>query len=116
MLDGDSTREKVMEGIGRFTLKNEGAFFCSGGVESIDEEGFCSLSLQKDSLGYGNRCVIRIGGGTFVRLYVHILGGIERRSDRFFRYDPGNPRSANYRITGTTLDSALHCEISESPE
>jgi uncharacterized repeat protein (TIGR02543 family) len=46
--------------------------------------------------------------GSWVRVYSYVASGKDKQGDEYFLYRSGNPKTAHYRHTGTTLINTLH--------
>ena len=46
--------------------------------------------------------------GSWVRVFSYVASGKDKQGDEYFLYRRGNPKTAHYRHTGTTLINTLH--------
>ncbi|SCL68642.1 hypothetical protein GA0070606_4835 [Micromonospora citrea] len=66
---------------------------------------------QKIVVDPGKQCKMSDGSlmptGALFSLYVFVVWGNDVQAHEIFKYESGNSRTANYTLTGTTLDSHL---------
>jgi hypothetical protein len=104
-----------MDVIGGFKLTNKGGFVCAGKVQYIDSGGYPKLTDRWHWIGQDSEVMVDLGQkgvpeGSIIQLYIEIRAGDNRTGGRYFRWDPSSRSIAEYRITGTTLNSAVHFE------
>ena len=102
-----------MQTIGSFNLANNGGFVCAGKVSFIDPNGGTGTSDRWAMIPLGQNETMKpadrgVPGGALVQTYIDIVAGNDRTGGTYFLYDPSSPLCANYSITGTTLNSAVH--------
>lgn len=101
-----------MQEVGKFSLKNDGGFVVKLQFVYYDEngikhhvdgtEGYPVLqSKTVDPGDYG------VPENSLVSLYAFVVWGTDNQATQLFLYKKGNKRTANYRITGTTLNNDL---------
>jgi hypothetical protein len=101
-----------MQQIGKFSLQNEGGFVVklqfqyidnNGDKVHVDGTGGIPLGQTKsaDPGDYG------VPDGSPVQLYAFVVWGKDNVGSQLFYYSKGSPWTANYTISGTTLDNQL---------
>ncbi len=101
-----------MQTVGQFKLKNQGGFVVklqfvyydsNGNRVHVDGTGAFPLGQSKiaDPGDYG------VPDGSPVSLYAFVVWGKDNTAGQLFMYQKGSPVTANYTISGTTLDNEL---------
>lgn len=101
-----------MQAIGNFSLFNQGGFdtklqfvYWDGNGNKIHKDGTGAFPLgQKKSASPGE---YGVPNGTLVALYAFVVWGDDNEANQIFTYDSSSPLTANYTISGTTLDNSL---------
>jgi hypothetical protein len=102
----------AMKQIGKFKLHNGGGFVARGEVAYLDDNGEKHLSGNAGDITLGRDGIIDPGAlgvpdGSIVSLYVFVVWGTDNEARQSFLYQKGNPATASYTITGTTLSNTL---------
>ena len=103
-----------MQSIGKFSLRNQGGFVTKLQVVYWDENGnkiHCdgtgSFPIgQCESLDPG-KASPPVPNGSPVSVYADVVWGKDNTGNQLYMYQTGNGTTANYVITGTTLDNQL---------
>lgn len=101
-----------MQAISNFSLRNQGGFACklqfvywdqNGNRHHLDGTGSFPIGQTEtaDPGQYG------VPDGAAVSLYADVVWGSDNIAAQMFTYQNGNAPTANYVITGTTLDNQL---------
>lgn len=101
-----------MQSIGKMSLKNQGGFVCklqfvfwdaNGNKQRTGGSGDIDLgqSDTEDPGAYG------VPDGAPVSIYVDVVWGDDNEGSQMFTYSKGSSCTANYAISGTTLDNSL---------
>lgn len=104
-----------MTQIGKLSLKNNGGFAVklqfvyvdsSGEKHHVDGTGSFPLGQTEtaDPGDYG------VPNGSPVAVYAFVVWGSDATGTQFFTYETGNGTTANYAISGTTLNNSLGFE------
>lgn len=104
-----------MQQVGNFSLKDNGGFDVKlqfvyvdtkGDKHHVDGTGSYPLGQTKtaDPGDYG------VPDGAPVALYAFVVWGHDNTATQFFTYSKGDTTTANYTISGTTLDNSLGFE------
>jgi hypothetical protein len=101
-----------MISIGKFSLKNNGSFVCKLQFVYWDERGEKHhVDGSSDiTLGFGDSKdpgMYGIPDGANVTLYVFVVWGTDNEATQMFTYKSGCSSTANYSISGTTLNNIL---------
>jgi hypothetical protein len=103
-----------MEKIGGFKLTNRGGFVCAGQVQYMNNEGYVTRTDRWRWLNLGESEMMTdlgrrgVPDSNPIQMYIAIRAGNDRTGGRYFQFDPSSRAYAEYRITGTTLNSAVH--------
>jgi hypothetical protein len=103
-----------MESIGGFKLTNEGAIVgAASWVEYIDGDGETKLSERWYWNGGEPLVMTNLGSkgvpaGARIQVCIEIQAGDDLAAGHYFQWDSSSPACAEYTITGTTLNAALH--------
>jgi hypothetical protein len=103
-----------MQSIGKFSLRNQGGFAAKLQCVYWDENGtkvHCDGTgsfpvAQCESLDPGQASP-PVPDGSPVSIYAFVVWGNDNTGSQLFTYQSGNATTANYVITGTTLDNQL---------
>ena len=102
-----------MQSVGQVNLKNGGGFVCNLGFQYIDPNtGQLQVTKFSSDILLGQSNTQNPGdlgvpnGATFF-VYVNVVWGTNNLAKQGFIYQSGSPVTANYVITGTTLDNTL---------
>lgn len=101
-----------MQSIGNFSLFNQGGFVTKLQFVYWDAQG---NKIHKDGTGnipLGQRKTASPGeygvpDGATVALYAFVVWGSDNEANQMFTYDASSSVTANYTISGTTLDNSL---------
>lgn len=101
-----------MQKIGKMSLKNSGGFVTRIQVEYLDDNGEKRLTGQTGDIPLGRTTTVDPGelgipDGSMVTMYAFVVWGTDHRASRAFSYEKGNPLTAHYNISGTTLSNDL---------
>ncbi len=97
-------------------LKNKGWFVCHIGFTWTDDHGH-RIECKGDGHDICKTEKIcaepglppcNVPAGSLVTIYVRVDGGYNKTAHESFIYNPNSKCTAEYEITGTTLDSNLH--------
>ena len=103
----------AMQQIGKFSLHNGGGFVARGKVAWLDDNGEKKVSdgtAGDVTLGFDQDVdpgSLGVPEGAIVSLYVFVVAGYDNEARQSFIYKKGNPATAKYTITGTTLSNTL---------
>jgi hypothetical protein len=101
-----------MQSVGKFCLKDQGGFDVklqfvywdeNGNKHHVDGTGAYPLG-QTECRSPGDSGV---PNGSMVSLYAFVVWGDDNTASQVFVYDASSPLTANYTISGTTLDNEL---------
>jgi hypothetical protein len=101
-----------MQAIGKFSLKNQGGFvvklqfvYVDNNGNQVHVDGTSGFPLGQsetaDPGSYG------VPNNSMVALYAFVVWGSDNQAKQWFLYESGSPVTANYTISGTTLDNEL---------
>jgi hypothetical protein len=99
--------------IGKMSLKNQGGFVCRIKFTWLDDNGEkqvtgdCSGDITLGFTKTADPGDCGVPDGSVVSLYAFVVWGRDNEARQFFLYEQGNPKTANYNISGTTLDNQL---------
>ena len=101
-----------LQKIGKMTLKNQGGFVARIMFSYLDDNGEKQLSGHTGdiTLGFSKTADpgdLGVPDGSVVSMYAFVVWGKDNEAKRVFLYEKGNPGTANYNISGTTLDNEL---------
>ena len=101
-----------MQKIGKMSLKNSGGFVARIQYSYLDDEGNKQLTKQSDDITLGFTKTLDPGDlgvpeGSMVYMHVFVVWGTDNEAKRSFIYEKGNPTTAHYNISGTTLSNDL---------
>jgi hypothetical protein len=99
-------------GIGRVSLHNGGGFVVSMLFSYRDDDGDLITSKPTEKFALGSTQKVDPGdlgvpNGSRITLKVIVEGGNDNISRQEFVYERGNPMTAAYTVTGTTLNNTL---------
>lgn len=102
----------VMESIGKFRLHQQGGYVCRTEFVYIDESGRLMQSAQtgNQTLGFTydvDPHDLGIKDGTTVWMKIWVMWGNDNQAQQGFIYQRGNPKTAVYTCSGTTLSNHL---------
>ena len=102
----------ALQKIGKMTLKNQGGFVVKMMFVYRDEEGEKQLSRQTGNITLGFTKTadpgdLGVPDGSEVSLYASVVLGKDNEARKAFQYEKGNPNTAHFVITGTTLSNDL---------
>lgn len=99
--------------IGKVSLRNQGGFVTRIMISYLDDDGEkkvtgdCSGDIplgQERTVDPGN---CGVPDGSNIALYAFVVWGTDNEAKRHFEYEKGNPQTARYTISGTTLGNEL---------
>jgi hypothetical protein len=103
----------IMDKVGKVSLNNKGAFVAHMKFKYIDDSGLTKTSStsSKDILVTQTETVdpgdLGVPNGSIFHLIAVVVAGKDNEADNNFIYNNGSP-TAQYSITGTTLNNTLH--------
>ncbi|HEY0604321.1 MAG TPA: hypothetical protein VGD58_15480 [Herpetosiphonaceae bacterium] len=102
----------ALQKIGKMSLKNQGGFVARIMFSYLLENGEKRLSEHTGDITLGQTKTVDPGDlgvpdGSVVWMYVFVVWGRDNEAKRAFLYEKGNPNTAHYSISGTTLDNEL---------
>lgn len=102
----------ALQKIGQMSLKNQGGFVTRLMFSYIDDNGEKQLSGHTGdiTLGFSKSADpgdLGVPDGSVVSMYAFVVWGRDNEAKRVFLYEKGNPNTAHYNISGTTLDNEL---------
>jgi hypothetical protein len=102
----------AMQKIGKMSLKNSGGFVARIQISYLDDDGEKKLTAQSGDVTLGFSKTVDPGelgvpDGAMVYMHVFVVWGTDNEARRAFTYEKGNVTTANYVITGTTLNNDL---------
>lgn len=100
-----------METVGKFRLENEGGFVAKlqfaydkdGKRVKSDKSGDITLGKSKTM----TPAELNVPNGAVVTLVAFVVAGSDHESQEQYKFDANSNRTANYRISGTTLINHL---------
>ncbi len=101
-----------MQSIGKFSLKDNGGFNVKLQFVYWDKDGYKHHTDGTASYPVG-QCASADPGdhgvpdGSTVALYAFVVWGTDNEANQLFTYQKGSTSTANYTISGTTLNSDL---------
>lgn len=102
-----------MVNVGRVSLENLGGFVVGISFEYVDTETGSKIRTR-DQGGYpiGQTHIVDPGelgvpGGALFNLVADVRAGSDNHANQMYTYEPGNPRVAQYFISGATLNNNL---------
>jgi len=98
--------------VGKVSLENKGGFSLWLYVHWLDNNGV-KQEYYSDRFNNPSSRVINPGDrgtpdGSWIRVFSWVASGKDKQGEEYFLYRNGNPRTAYYRHTGTTLSNTLH--------
>ena len=110
-----TSKEHFMKEVGKFSLKNGGGFVTKLQFYYIDENGHMNHRNGTGNIILGQRKSADPGDfgvpdGTLVGAYAFVVWGSDNYAKQMFTYKKGIKKTANYVITGTTLNNNLGFE------
>lgn len=99
--------------IGKFRLKNQGGFVVKMDFVYFDqqmEKKRVDGSRKSITLGCSETCdpgEYEVPEGAIVSIHADVVAGKDKEGASWFRYKKGAPATANFVISGTTLDNEL---------
>jgi hypothetical protein len=101
-----------MRSVGRFCLKNQGGFVVKLQFVYYDEHGERHHVDGTDGYPIGQTECRKpsdsgVPNGAAVSLYAFVVWGTDNTASQLFTYDQSSTVTANYTISGTTLDNEL---------
>ena len=102
----------ALQKIGKMSLKNGGGFVARIQFSYLDDDGEKKLTGQTGDVPLGQTKTVdpaelKVPDGAMVYLHVFVVWGTDNEARRAFTYEKGNVSTANYTITGTTLNNDL---------
>ena len=98
-----------LEKIGKLTLKNQGGFVVK--MDFVSRTGRREKGSRKDiTLGRSETQdpgLFGINNGEEITIHADVVAGKDKVGNTWFIYEEGNPRTAKFTISGTTLDNEL---------
>lgn len=101
-----------MQSIGQFSLFNQGGFVTKLQFVYWDSQGNKIHKDGTDGFDLGQKKTANPGdfgvpNGALVSLYAFVVWGSDNEAKQVFTYDSSSTVTANYTISGTTLDNSL---------
>ena len=98
--------------IGKMSLKNSGGFVARTQFSYLDDNGEKILTGQSGDITLGfskteDPGAMGVPNGSMVYMHVFVVWGTDNEARRAFVYEKGNTSTANYNISGTTLNNDL---------
>jgi hypothetical protein len=98
--------------VGKFSLHNGGGFVVKMEFKYTDEDGHSGTSHTSDGITLGKTKTVDPGdlgvpNGSLCTLVAIVVAGKDNEAQQSFMYEKGNPDTAAYTITGTTLSNTL---------
>jgi hypothetical protein len=102
----------ALQPIGKMTLKNDGGFVVQLGFTYRDEDGEKQFSPRTGdiSLGFTGEADpgdLGVPDDTDVSMYAMVEAGNNNEATRELHYKKGDPHTAHYIISGTTINNDL---------
>jgi hypothetical protein len=102
----------ALQKIGKMSLKNQGGFVTRIMFSYLDDNGEKKLSGHTGDITLGFTQTadpgdLGVPDQSVVSMYAFVVWGKDNEANRAFLYEKGNPATANYNISGTTLDNEL---------
>jgi len=101
-----------LQKIGKMSLKNSGGFVARVQFSYLNDDGEKQLSSQSGDVTLGftktvDPAELSVPNGSTVYMHVFVVWGTDNEARRAFIYEKGNPTTAHYNISGTTLSNDL---------
>jgi hypothetical protein len=101
-----------LQRIGKMSLKNSGGFVARVQFSFMDDNGEKQLTGQSGDVLLGQTQTfdpgaLKVPDGSMVYMHVFVVWGTDNEARRAFLYEKGNTSTANYNISGTTLNNDL---------
>ena len=98
--------------IGKMSLKNQGGFVTRISFSYFDDDGEKKFSSRTGdiTLGFSQTADpgdLGVPDGTIISMYALVVAGQDNEGRKSFLYEKGNPTTAHYVISGTTLNNTL---------
>jgi hypothetical protein len=98
--------------IGKMSLKNQGGFVVRLAFSYFDENGYQKISNHTGDIDLGqtktaNPGDLGVPDGTTIWMYAFVVWGQNNGASQAFIYESGNAETADYVISGTTLNNSL---------
>jgi hypothetical protein len=102
----------ALQEVGNFSLTCQGGFVARVMFSYLDDDGNKQHTGQSGDVPLGQTRKVDPGSmgvpdGALTYLYVFVVWGTDNEATRAFTYRKGNPMTANYTISGTTLGNSL---------
>jgi len=101
-----------LQKIGKMSLKNSGGFVARIQFSYLDDNGEKKLTGQTGDVLLGQSMTVdpgdlKVPDGSMVYMHAFVVWGTDNEARRAFLYQKGNTMSANYNISGTTLNNDM---------
>jgi len=101
-----------LQQIGKMSLKNQGGFVARIQFSYFDDDGEKKFSQQTEDITLGLSKTadpgdLGVPDGTIISMYAVVVLGQDHEARTSFLYQKGNPATAHYTISGTTLNNDL---------
>jgi hypothetical protein len=105
-------KQMPMQKIGKMSLKNSGGFVTRIMFSYLDDDGEKKLTRQGNDITLGFSATEDPGSfdvpdGSTVYMHAFVVWGYDNEAKRAFVYEKGNTSTANYNISGTTLNNDM---------
>ncbi|WP_140918705.1 hypothetical protein [Limnobaculum xujianqingii] len=102
----------AMQKIGKMNLKNSGGFVARIQYSYMDDSGEKHLTKQSNDITLGQSKTIApdelgVPDGSMIYMHAFVVWGTDNEARRAFIFEKGNTTTANYNISGTTLNNDL---------
>lgn len=102
----------AMQTVGKFTLLNDGGFVVKISFDYMDDNGHTHRSssgpdIDVTQTGKQDPSDLGVPNGSTVWLHADVVWGDDNVATQGFIYQSGNAETANYKITGTTLNNNM---------
>ena len=101
-----------LQKIGKMNLKNSGGFVTRIQYSYLDDDGEKKLTKQGNDITLGfdstvDPADLGVPDGSMVYMHAFVVWGTDNEAKRAFTYEKGNTSTAQYNISGTTLNNDL---------
>ena len=101
-----------LQEIGKMSLKNSGGFVAKIQFVYIDDEGHRKATRKSGNITLGRTKTVDpadfgVPDGSLVYMRAFVVWGKDNEASRAFMYRKGDPVTAHYTISGTTLNNDL---------
>jgi len=102
----------ALQKVGKFKLNQQGGYVCRTEFVYLDDNGQMVQSSQSGNELLGQSYTtdpgtLGVPNGATLWLKIWVMWGTDHQATQGFIYDSGNPKTAEYTCSGTTLGNHL---------